>query len=160
MPPRDSGSGLPTQALGLNSLVAILGALLSSALGASELVALSVAALAPAVTMLLTRGWGRGLRLSGVRTCIAFAVCVAVLTAPELVLGDAFVADRRLTLIPIGPADPAPRPTPTPTPTPTATPLPTPTETPRGKGLPQPKRRAPARTAWPDQAPFAPLKGG
>ena len=42
-----------------------------------------------------------GLRLAGLTACIAFAISVVALTGPEMVLGEAIAADRRLTLIPV-----------------------------------------------------------
>ena len=88
-----------------------------------------------------------GLRFAGLTASLAFAISVALLTAPELVLGDAFVSDRRLTLIPVGEPErpPGPRPVPTPTPT-AATPDPTPTATPRVSKPP------PVETTVPDRS--------
>lgn len=145
MAPREPAPAVDARALGLNSVASIAAALVSSALGANELTALAFAAVAPALTMYISGagGWSRGLRLSGVTVAIAFAVAVTTLTAPELLLGDAFVADRRLTLIPVAADEaPAPRPTPSPTSTPAATP--SGKLIPHGKRLPAPKRRAPS----------------
>ena len=98
-------------ALALYTAASTSSAIVSSALGAGALVSLVCAALAPALMTLVHHRRNRA--VAG----IAFMISAALLTAPELLLGDAFLSERRLTLIPIGPD-----PTPTATPAPSATP--------------------------------------
>ena len=128
-------------ALALYTAASTSSAIVSSALGAGALASLVCAALAPALMTLVHHRRNRA--VAG----IAFLISAALLTAPELVLGDAFLSERRLTLIPIGP-DPTPAPWRTPTPVPTATPEPTPTPTPEPTVTPEP-------TAAPTQEPTA-----
>ena len=96
------------------------------------------------------------LRLAGLTACIAFAISVVALTAPEIVLGEAIASDRRLTLFPVdeetrrGPApDATPTPTATTPPAAKATPKPKPTPRPTATATPTPDSHSPDPTGPP-----------